>query len=149
MVRAYGRRAGRLSNSTFDRHLTRRRLFGLGQRHADPQPAWVLPSGSDLNASQVWPAEYRVRHQRRVKHDQESWRRPYPAFLLPDGQVWVDGANVSDLDTKPAYRPRQSGLAGWGLALFMGSAAGAITGNIGSGYGVWAMLMRKIPRSSE
>ncbi|MCI4066042.1 hypothetical protein MRQ36_27225 [Micromonospora sp. R77] len=34
-------------------------------------------------------------------------------------------------------------------ALFIGSAAGAITGNIGSGYGVWAMLMRKIRRSSE
>jgi hypothetical protein len=32
-------------------------------------------------------------------------------------------------------------------ALFIGSAAGAITGNVGSGYGVWAMLMRKIRRS--
>lgn len=32
-------------------------------------------------------------------------------------------------------------------ALFMGSATGAITGNVGSGYGVWAMLMRKIRRS--
>ncbi|WP_250006822.1 hypothetical protein [Actinoplanes sp. M2I2] len=31
-------------------------------------------------------------------------------------------------------------------ALSMGSAAGAITG-IGSGYGVWATLMRKIRRS--
>jgi hypothetical protein len=34
-------------------------------------------------------------------------------------------------------------------ALFMGSAAGAITGNVGSGYGVWGMLMRKIRRSDE
>jgi hypothetical protein len=33
-------------------------------------------------------------------------------------------------------------------ALFMGSAAGAITGDVGSGYGVWAMLMRKVRRSS-
>lgn len=32
-------------------------------------------------------------------------------------------------------------------ALFMGSAAGTITGNVGSGYGVWAMLMRKIRHS--
>jgi hypothetical protein len=32
-------------------------------------------------------------------------------------------------------------------ALSMGSAAGVITGNVGSGYGVWAMLMRKIRRS--
>ncbi|GGN49528.1 ribosomal protein S27AE [Actinoplanes campanulatus] len=32
-------------------------------------------------------------------------------------------------------------------ALFMGSAAGVITGDVGSGYGVWAMLMRKIRRS--
>jgi ribosomal protein S27AE len=32
-------------------------------------------------------------------------------------------------------------------ALFMGSAAGAITGDVGSGFGVWAMLMRKIRRS--
>jgi hypothetical protein len=32
-------------------------------------------------------------------------------------------------------------------ALFMGTAAGVITGNVGSGYGVWAMLMRKIRRS--
>ena len=32
-------------------------------------------------------------------------------------------------------------------ALFMGSAAGAVTGNIGAGYGVWAALMRKIRRS--
>jgi hypothetical protein len=31
--------------------------------------------------------------------------------------------------------------------LSMGSAAGVITGKIGSGYGVWAMLMRKIRRS--
>jgi hypothetical protein len=31
--------------------------------------------------------------------------------------------------------------------LFMGSAAGGITGNVGSGYGVWAMLMRKIRRA--
>jgi hypothetical protein len=33
-------------------------------------------------------------------------------------------------------------------ALFMGSAAGAITGNTGSGYGVWAMLMRRIRRTA-
>ena len=32
-------------------------------------------------------------------------------------------------------------------ALRTGSAAGAITGNVGSGFGVWAMLMRKIRRS--
>jgi hypothetical protein len=42
-------------------------------------------------------------------------------------------------------------------ALFMGTAAGVVTGNVvtgnvgsgyvGSGYGVWAMLMRKIRRS--
>jgi hypothetical protein len=32
-------------------------------------------------------------------------------------------------------------------ALFMGSGVGAITGNVGSGYGVWAMLMRRIRRS--
>lgn len=32
-------------------------------------------------------------------------------------------------------------------ALSMGSAAGTITGNVGSGYGVWAMLMRKIRHS--
>jgi hypothetical protein len=32
-------------------------------------------------------------------------------------------------------------------ALFKGSAVGAITGNVGSGYGVLAMLMRKIRRS--
>jgi hypothetical protein len=30
----------------------------------------------------------------------------------------------------------------------MGSAAGVITGNVGFGYGVWAMLVRKIRRSS-
>jgi hypothetical protein len=33
-------------------------------------------------------------------------------------------------------------------ALALGSAAGVVTGNVGSGYGVWAMLMRKIRRSS-
>lgn len=32
-------------------------------------------------------------------------------------------------------------------ALFMGSAAGAVTGDVGSGFGVWAMLMRRIRRS--
>ena len=32
-------------------------------------------------------------------------------------------------------------------ALSMGSAAGAVTGDVGSGYGVWAMLMRKVRRS--
>ncbi|UQU62169.1 hypothetical protein COUCH_24375 [Couchioplanes caeruleus] len=32
-------------------------------------------------------------------------------------------------------------------ALFMGSATGAITGNVGSGFGVWAMLMRRIRRT--
>ena len=32
-------------------------------------------------------------------------------------------------------------------ALFMGSVAGAVTGDVGSGYGVWAMLMRKVRRS--
>jgi ribosomal protein S27AE len=32
-------------------------------------------------------------------------------------------------------------------ALFMGSAAGAITNNVGAGYGVWAMLMRKVRRA--
>jgi hypothetical protein len=32
-------------------------------------------------------------------------------------------------------------------ALFLGSATGVVTGNVGSGYGVWAMLMRKIRRS--
>lgn len=32
-------------------------------------------------------------------------------------------------------------------ALFMGSATGAITGDVGSGFGVWAMLMRKVRRS--
>jgi hypothetical protein len=33
-------------------------------------------------------------------------------------------------------------------ALSLGSATGVITGDVGSGYGVWAMLMRKIRRSS-
>ena len=33
-------------------------------------------------------------------------------------------------------------------ALFTGSAAGAITGNVGSGFGVWAMLMRRFRRST-
>jgi hypothetical protein len=32
-------------------------------------------------------------------------------------------------------------------ALFMGSAAGAVTGDVGSGFGVWAVLMRKVRRS--
>jgi hypothetical protein len=32
-------------------------------------------------------------------------------------------------------------------ALSTGSAAGAITGDVGSGFGVWAMLMRKVRRS--
>ena len=32
-------------------------------------------------------------------------------------------------------------------ALATGSAVGGITGNVGSGYGVWAMLMRRIRRS--
>ena len=32
-------------------------------------------------------------------------------------------------------------------ALTMGSAAGVVTGNVGSGYGVWAALMRRIRRS--
>jgi hypothetical protein len=32
-------------------------------------------------------------------------------------------------------------------ALFMGSGAGAITGDVGSGFGVWAMLKRKVRRS--
>jgi hypothetical protein len=32
-------------------------------------------------------------------------------------------------------------------ALLMGSAAGAVTGDVGSGFGVWAMLMRKVRRS--
>lgn len=31
-------------------------------------------------------------------------------------------------------------------ALFLGSAAGAITHDVGAGFGVWAMLMRKIRR---
>ncbi|MFF5175780.1 hypothetical protein ACFY3U_24565 [Micromonospora sp. NPDC000089] len=34
-------------------------------------------------------------------------------------------------------------------ALFMGSAAGVITGDVGSGYGVWAMLMRRIRRTGS
>lgn len=32
-------------------------------------------------------------------------------------------------------------------ALAVGSAAGAVTGDVGSGFGVWAMLMRKVRRS--
>ncbi|GAA2537219.1 hypothetical protein GCM10010435_00220 [Winogradskya consettensis] len=32
-------------------------------------------------------------------------------------------------------------------ALFMGTAAGVVTGEVGSGFGVWAMLMRKVRRS--
>lgn len=32
-------------------------------------------------------------------------------------------------------------------ALFMGSAAGAVTQDAGAGAGVWAMLMRKVRRS--
>lgn len=32
-------------------------------------------------------------------------------------------------------------------ALWMGSAAGAVTGDAGAGYGVWAMLIRKVRRS--
>jgi len=32
-------------------------------------------------------------------------------------------------------------------ALFTGSAVGAITGDVGSGFGVWAMLMRRVRRS--
>ncbi|WP_236030403.1 hypothetical protein [Paractinoplanes lichenicola] len=32
-------------------------------------------------------------------------------------------------------------------ALFMGTAAGVATGNIGSGYGVLSMLMRRIRRT--
>jgi len=32
-------------------------------------------------------------------------------------------------------------------ALFMGSAAGAVSGSIGTGYGIWAALMRKVRRS--
>ncbi|GAB7044465.1 MULTISPECIES: hypothetical protein [Catenuloplanes] len=32
-------------------------------------------------------------------------------------------------------------------ALFLGSAAGAVNGGAGSGYGVWAMLVRKVRRS--
>jgi ribosomal protein S27AE len=31
-------------------------------------------------------------------------------------------------------------------ALFLGSAAGTITGEVGTGFGVWAMLMRKVRR---
>jgi hypothetical protein len=31
-------------------------------------------------------------------------------------------------------------------ALTLGSAAGAVTHNVGSGFGVWAMLMRKLRR---
>lgn len=34
-------------------------------------------------------------------------------------------------------------------ALFIGSAAGAITGDFGSGVGVWAMLKRRIRRNSD
>ena len=34
-------------------------------------------------------------------------------------------------------------------ALTMGTAAAVTTGNPGSGYGVWAMLMRKIRRSGR
>ncbi len=34
-------------------------------------------------------------------------------------------------------------------ALFMGSGVGAITGDVGSGFGVWAMLMRKVRRRSH
>jgi hypothetical protein len=33
-------------------------------------------------------------------------------------------------------------------ALFMGSAAGAVTHDTGAGFGVWAMLMRKVRRST-
>ncbi|GAB1692750.1 hypothetical protein KRM28CT15_45530 [Krasilnikovia sp. M28-CT-15] len=33
-------------------------------------------------------------------------------------------------------------------ALFMGSASGAVTGDVGSGFGFWATLMRKIRRSN-
>ncbi|MCI4066164.1 hypothetical protein MRQ36_27895 [Micromonospora sp. R77] len=32
-------------------------------------------------------------------------------------------------------------------ALLIGAAAGAITHDVGSGYGVWAMLMRKLRRA--
>jgi hypothetical protein len=34
-------------------------------------------------------------------------------------------------------------------ALVLGPSVGAITGNVGSGFGVWAMLMRKIRRSDR
>ena len=34
-------------------------------------------------------------------------------------------------------------------ALALGSSAGAITGNAGSGFGVWAMIMRRIRRRSK
>jgi hypothetical protein len=33
-------------------------------------------------------------------------------------------------------------------ALIAGSSVGAITGDVGSGFGAWAMLMRKFRRSS-
>jgi len=32
-------------------------------------------------------------------------------------------------------------------ALVMGSTVGVVTGDVGAGYGVWAMLMRKVRRS--
>ena len=35
-----------------------------------------------------------------------------------------------------------------GNALRLGATAGAITKDVGSGFGVWAMLMRKIRRQS-
>lgn len=34
-------------------------------------------------------------------------------------------------------------------ALTMGSAVGVITGDVGSGFGAWGMLMRKIRRRAD
>jgi hypothetical protein len=34
-------------------------------------------------------------------------------------------------------------------ALRLGSSAGAITGDVGAGFGVWAMLMRRLRRQSR
>ena len=48
---------------------------------------------------------------------------------------------VSENDIGPG------GVPGLRARPILGSGVGAITGNLGAGYGVWAMLMRKVRRS--
>lgn len=59
--------------------------------------------------------------------------------LCPSCQRWV----------KEPLRETITGrlvCADCAAALTLGSAAGAVTHNVGSGFGVWAMLIRKIRR---